>query len=122
MGGLFPTGYMGLDNLGNSFNQFKHVFWSGGDVAKESAIDHANNIGGKTLEMTKLGKYLEKNYSGVNYNQDIWTIASKNFANQVSSRGSVYAILYYPDMRIDAVWFEEVKELAKRLIDIVVGR
>ena len=89
-GGATAAGYMVLDNLSNSFHNYLHVFWSGGDVAKERAMSFAQNNGGITLEMTRLGKYLEKKP----YNPDAWMYASQNFANQVRYGDTVRAIFY----------------------------
>lgn len=47
--------------------------------------------------------------------------ASHNFANQVSNGGTVRAILYYPGMRADAIWFTEEAALLKKLVEIIIG-
>ncbi len=118
--GLAGAGYMMMDNLKNSFHYVTHVFWSGGDIAKEAAADYANTINGTTLEMTRLGQYL----SGLpEYNQRAWELASYNFANQVPSYSQVNAILYYPGMRENAIWYtQEIIELGKKFIEIIRGR
>lgn len=116
-GGATAAGYMMLDNLSNSFNNSLHVFWSGGDVAKNRAMSFAQNNGGITLEMTRLGKYLETKP----YNPDAWMYASQNFANQVRYGDTVRAILYYNGMRPDAIWFSEEAILIQRLVEIIRG-
>ena len=116
-GGFVASGYAMLDNLSNAFHNPLHVFWSGGDIAKEQSINYAERNGGITLEMTRLGQYLETK----EYNSTLWNYASQNFANQVSKGGTVRAILYYPEMRLDALWFTENEILVKRLVEIIVG-
>lgn len=49
------------------------------------------------------------------------TNASQNFANQVSNHGIVRAILYYPEMREDAIWFTEKEILIKKMVEIIIG-
>jgi hypothetical protein len=119
--GLTGAWYMMFDNLSNSFYYTTHVFWSGGDVARNKAEVFAMDIGGKTLEMTKLGQYLEKYFSGPNYNQIVWEIASMNFANQVKFNDFVYAFLYYPEMRENGIWMKEMLELLKKAVEIIKG-
>ena len=116
-GGATAAGYMVLDNLSNSFHNYLHVFWSGKDFAKERAMSFAQNNGGITLEMTRLGKYLETKP----YNPDAWMYASQNFANQVRYGDTVRAILYYGQMRPDAIWFSEEAILIQRLVEIIRG-
>ncbi len=116
-GGATAAGYMMLDNLSNLFNNSLRVFWSGGDVAKNRAMSFAQNNGGITLEMTRLGKYLETKP----YNPDAWMYASQNFANQVRYGDTVRAILYYNGMRPDAIWFSEEAILIQRLVEIIRG-
>ena len=116
-GGLAAGVYMMLDNLSNAFNSPLHVFWSGGDIAKNQSMSYANQNCGITLEMTRLGKYLET----LPYNPQLWDYASQNFANQVSNNGIVRAILYYPGMRVDAIWFTEKEILIKKMVEIIIG-
>lgn len=106
-----------LDNLGNSFNSFTHVFWSGGDIAQNQANNLAKNIGGKTLGMTRIGSCLES----LSYNRTAWVIASQNLANQVSNGATVRAILYYPGMSYGSIWFDEAKILFDKAVDIIYG-
>lgn len=129
VGGAAAAGYMMLDNLGHSFSQFTHVFYSGGyvdnqgnvvDVSKNRAAELANAIGGKTIDMTRIGTYLTK--MGYSSDHSAWTYASANFANQVPHLGKVHAILYYPGMSEASVWLTtELPSLVKRLIEIIIG-
>lgn len=116
-GGVLAAGYMMLGNLSNAFYNHLHVFWSGGDVAKNQAMSYANQNGGITLEMTRLGKYLET----LPYNRQLWEYASQNFANQVSNNGIVRAILYYLEMSEYAIWFTEKEILIKKMVEIIIG-
>jgi hypothetical protein len=106
-----------LDNFQNAFGSFTHVFWSGGDIAKDQATQFADFIGGKTIGMTHVGQYLQT----IGYNRDAWVIASQNFANQVSSGGFVYAVLYYPGMSYDSIWFTESTILLDKAVEIIRG-
>ena len=111
--------YMMLDNLQNAVHYIPHVFWSGGDVAKNAAAEFAKINGYTTLEMTRVGQYLE----GMAYNPKAWELASYNFAHQVPNFSTVHAILYYPQMRENAIWYtQEIIELSKRMINIIFGR
>ncbi|HML68242.1 hypothetical protein SDC9_159542 [bioreactor metagenome] len=46
-------------------------------MAKNTAAKVAETVGGKTLEMTRTGQYLEK----INATSELWDKASANFAN-----------------------------------------
>lgn len=116
--GLTAAGYMILDNLSNAVHNYSHVFWSGSDVAKNQAMSYAETNGGITLEMTRLGQYLEINYP---YNINAWLYASQNFANQVNNYDTVRAILYYPLMRETAIWFTEQEILIEKMGEIIIG-
>ena len=56
--GISAGAKMLMDNTSQAFNTGAQVFWAGGDVAKNAAKQVANNVGGKTLEMTRVGTYL----------------------------------------------------------------
>ena len=84
--GLAAVGYAIADNWNNSIHCYTHVFWSGGELAENGGRYVANDVGGKTLEMTKLGNYLQS----INANLNSWEQASKLFANQVSSNSTVF--------------------------------
>lgn len=66
--------------------------------------------------MPRLGKYLETKP----YNPDAWMYASQNFANQVRYGDTVRAILYYNEMRAEAIWFSEEAILIQRLVEIII--
>ena len=118
VGGLPAAGYMMLDNLGNSFHSVTHVFWSGGESARNGAMDLAHNIGGKTMEMTRIGTYLERTGAGL----ETWKIASFNFASQVPYNGKAYVFLNEP-IRETSVWLTvELPELIRRFVEIITGR
>ena len=128
-GGISAAGYMMIDNLGHSFSSFTHVFYSGGyvnengdviDISKFRAAVLAKSLGGKTIDMTRLGMYLTK--MGYPSNHATWTYASANFANQVPTNGIVHAVLYYPGMIETSVWMTtELPELLRRFINIIIG-
>ncbi len=67
--------------------------------------------------MTHIGSYLES----LSYNRTAWVIASQNFANQVSNGATVRAILYYPGMSYDSIWFSEAKIIFDKAVEIIYG-
>lgn len=85
-GGFGAGARMIMDNYSNAFSSVAHVFWTGGEVAKGKASELAKSIGGKTIEMTRLGQYLER----TNASRLLWDLASANFANTANSS---YAII-----------------------------
>ena len=97
-GGLVAGGKMVADNITQAVSRTPQVFWSGGDIAKEAARKVAQDVGGKTLEMTKLGQHLEK----VNASMKMWSAASANFANSAS--GIVYSVQNSAGIRIQSIW------------------
>ena len=56
------------------------------------------NVGGMTLEMTRLGQYLEK----IDASIQMWRAASANFAN--SANGTVYSVQNAAGVRIQSIW------------------
>ncbi len=56
------------DNIQNAFQPLTHIFWSGGDIAKDYARNISNDVNGITLKMTRLGKNLES----MNESIDLW--------------------------------------------------
>ena len=91
------------DNISRAFNAFPQVFWSGGDLAKNAACEFAKNasVGGKTLEMTRLGEYLQ----AAQGSRDAWRAASLNFANVAkSSKQAIYSIQNASGIYIDSIW------------------
>ena len=114
-GGFGMAGKMVMDNWGNSINQVTHIFWSGGGPAKNAATNYANEIGGKTIGMTRVGQYLESLSTATNWNtmKPLWDLASANFAN--TAYGTSYAFVYSQslDSAFWAVeyWYLLLKEL-----------
>ncbi len=80
------------------------VFWSGGTSARESAEIFARQTGGKTLEMTKTGRFLDaittqKTYP---YVKPAWNTASRNFAR--GADGAVDVFQSSQGVRLESVW------------------
>ena len=89
------------DNVSQAFCGAPQVFWSGQDLAKNAARQIANDIGGKTLEMTKLGSTLEQ--SGAS--DAVWRAASSNFANVANNSSSaIYSVQNAAGIRIQSIW------------------
>ena len=88
------------DNVSQAVNRVTQVFWSGGlDEAGNHAQQVAQNVGGKTLEMTRVGQYLGQ-MSGVD--SSVWNAASTNFAN--TARNMVYTVQNTPLLRPNSTW------------------
>ena len=99
--GIVAGTKMLADNIYQVYNNTAQVFWSGGEVAKNAAQQLANNIGGKTLEMTQLGTYLEQ----IDANYSTWQAASLNFANVArNSHSIVYSIQNIAGVWIQSTW------------------
>jgi len=89
------------DNVSQAIRPVAHVFWSGGDLAKNASVQVANNAGGTTLEMTRLGMYLER----IGANRSAWSAASSNFANVANaSNSAIYSIQNSEGVRIGSIW------------------
>ena len=89
------------DNVSQAFNRTPQVFWSGGNVAKNAAKQVANKAAGKTLEMTRLGRYLEQ----TNAPYPAWQAASSNFANvATNSSPSIYSIQNITGVGLQSTW------------------
>ena len=115
-GGFGATMLMLGDNLRSAFNNFTHVFWSGGDISMNGGNYLANDVGGKTLEMTRLGQYLTKHSA----EYDAWKIASANFANQVSNGSTVFVMQNVNGVGITSTWATtEYPILAKKAIEFI---
>ena len=99
--GIVAGAKMLLDNASQACSSASQVFWSGGDVAKEAAKQVANDIGGKTLEMTRLGTYLEQ----TDASYSVWQAASENFANVASnSSEAIYSIQNVTGVSLQSTW------------------
>jgi RHS repeat-associated protein len=97
------------------------VFWSGGEeVAGITAKAYAKLFGGKTLEMTLKGKYLEiltkiKGYEAV---KPLWEKASAEFAK--TAQGEINVFINPARLRTDGVWLGiEKKILEENRVNII---
>ena len=100
-GGLVAGGKMVIYNMSQAVSKAPQVFWSGGNLAKDSARKIAQDVGGKTLEMTKLEQYLEKTKAPI----EMWKAASTNFANVANNAGScVYSIQNSAGVGLRSIW------------------
>ena len=92
---------MAADNFSQALSRAPQVFWSGGEIVKNTARDFANMIGGKTLEMTRLGTYLES----IEAASPTWRAASANFANVANNASrTIYCIQNSAGIRIQSIW------------------
>ena len=68
------------------------VFWSGGDVAKNAAMDFAKSNGMKTLEMTTGGRIMNSvsPYLPRSISSPIWDGLSRNFGRGASENINVF--------------------------------
>ena len=80
------------------------VFWSGGDIAKSTAMEFAQNNGMKTLEMTSTGKIMNavSPYVPNKVSTPIWNTLSKNFASGASGEVNFFTISSGP--RPSSIW------------------
>ena len=116
--GLGAAKAMMQSNFSNALHYSTHVFWSGGELSMNSAKYLAQDIGGTTLEMTKLGQYLSKLPS---FNAEAWRIASTNFANQVPGGSTAFTVLNSAGPRLDSIWVTvEHPILLKKILDLIV--
>ena len=100
-GGIAATMNMVADNISQAYNNSTQVFWSGGDIVKNAANQFANDIGGKTLGMTRVGTYLEN----INASSTAWQAASANFANVANNvNTSIYCIQNASHININCIW------------------
>ena len=100
-GGLVAGGKMIADNASQAVAKAPQVFWSGGNLAKDSACKVAQDVGGKTLEMTRLGQHLEKIQAPI----ESWKAASTNFANVANNASSsIYSIQNSDGVGLRSIW------------------
>ena len=113
--GIMASIYGVCDNFMNAINNYTHVFWSG-YYTQEAGNNLANDVGGKTIEMTKLGNYI----SGIeNANEKgYWELASRLFANQVKYGDTAYVILNYP-LRDGNIWETVEQPMLKEVVEII---
>mgnify|MGYP000854515064 CR=1 FL=1 len=70
-------------------------------MAKNTAAKVAETVGGKTLEMTRTGQYLEK----INATSELWDKASANFANVArAGQNAIYSIQNAAGVRLASTW------------------
>lgn len=108
------------DNVSQAVNKAPQVFWSGGDVAKNASVQIAEQVNGITLEMTKLGQYLEQTNASIN----AWAAASRNYANVASNVAPcVYSVQNAAGVRISSIWatIEYPLVKCKEIIYSIVG-
>lgn len=104
MGGVGAAGYAMYDNFKNAFHYTNHIFWSGGELSMNGAKYLASDVDGVTLEMTNLGHFLTKYYSGNNFNPALWQAASQNFANQVPQGATVISVQNLAGINLSSMW------------------
>lgn len=68
------------------------AFWSGGDIAKNAAIDYATANRGRSLEMTWVGRGLEYATEKTSYNtmKPFWDYASYSFGRGAERTANVF--------------------------------
>lgn len=116
--GLAAAGWQIVDNISNAIGYVPHVFWSGGDPAKNAAGNLAVDVGGKSLEGTWTGFYL----TSINYSTQgpAWTYASEMFATQVPTGGLAYAVQISQGVRLASTWATvEYPILAQKAVKIL---
>jgi RHS repeat-associated protein len=92
------------------------VFWSGGDKAKAAAAEWAAANGGKTVEMTNVGKALESANLPWEKAKPLWDAASADFARNSSQ--VVHAFLRDPS--VIGIWSRiELPELMRRGVQVI---
>ena len=104
-------------NITQAFGNTPQVFWSGGNVAKDAAKQIANTVGGRTLETTQLGMYLEQ----INASYSAWKAASLNFANvATNASSSIYSIQNAAGVGLQSTWAQVEYTILKGK-DIIYG-
>lgn len=99
--GIVAGAKMLADNTSQACSSVSQVFWSGGDVARNAAKQVDNDVGGKALEMTRLGTYLEQ----IDAQYSAWQAASSNFANVASNSSSaIYSIQNAAGVGLQSTW------------------
>ena len=82
----------GLANFVGFGKGVGRAFWSGGDIAKNAAIDYATANGGRSLEMTWVGRGLEYATEKTSYNtmKPFWDYASYSFGRGTEGTANVF--------------------------------
>ena len=105
-----PLGLMGCSGSSGAPDDYygpkglTRVFWSGGDVARDTAAEWAKANNGVTLEMTQAGKDLVTKTADMDWEdaKPLWDEGSKRFAEGAS--GPVHAFQRSSGVRIGSVW------------------
>jgi hypothetical protein len=90
------------------------VFWSGGDLAKDSAMEFAKLNGMKTLEMTTTGRVMNTitPYVASKISTPVWNSLSKNFASGTAGEANFFTINAGP--RATSIWSAIEKPILER--------
>jgi RHS repeat-associated protein len=105
----------------NAVKAESRVFWSGGDVAKNAAMDFAKSINGTTLEMTTKGKIMNtiSPYLPRFISTPIWESLSINFAKEATKEVHFFTTPLGP--RPNSIWINVEKPiLDKNSVKILV--
>lgn len=90
------------------------VFWSGGNIAKNAAMDFAKTNGLKTLEMTTRGRIMNAAHSYLprSASRPIWDNLSRNFAN--GAKGQAHFFTTPAGPRSSSIWLNVEKPVLQR--------
>jgi hypothetical protein len=91
-----------------------HVFWSGGDFAKNAAAEFAKANGLRTLEMTMTGRIMNSISPFVprSISNPIWKNMSKRFASSTSSKAHFFTTSSGP--RATSIWLSVEKPILEK--------
>ncbi len=110
----------GVKLISYNYTTQTRVFWSGGrQIAGDAAMQWAKVNKGITLEMTKVGRFLDNfgEYLPPKVESKAWDLASKSFAK--GARESVEVFHNKAGVRLRSIWARiEYKELVKKKINI----
>jgi len=83
----------------------RKVFWSGGSQAKRAVEAYAKQTGGKTLEMTITGRFLDMITTNKTYPflRPAWNATSKRFAKSAGSSTDVFHSISR-GVKLESVW------------------
>ncbi|WP_443946591.1 RHS repeat-associated core domain-containing protein [Pedobacter sp. AW1-32] len=90
------------------------VFWSGGNIAKDAALEFAKSNGMKTLEMTTRGRIMNaiSPYLSRSISNPIWNSLSRSFAE--GARGEVNFITTSLGPRPTSIWMTIEKPILEQ--------
>ena len=122
-GGLGAGASLVADNLSRLAKGTSTVLYSGGERARQAAINFSDNVGGITIDYTAIGKFADmasKN-PGADFTS-IWSQASATFCHQAS--GDVNAFVANSAYRgVDSIfWNTEMRILVNnpRVTEIII--